>query len=178
MLGVAFEGRRREAELGERRLPRTTSGAVAGAAAGARLGSGEWPIDAVAADDEPTDSSLGWRPTRARSEVKRFVAVFLVRLKPTPPGFRSSEDGASMLRPLLASEPGDVSELVLQAFMRGLHHAAPGRTYSAPAAIFVWYRIRAHRSFLRGLREIFAGFPASGAHGRASTFISDCVGHA
>lgn len=135
MLGVAFEGRRREAELGERRLPRTTSGAVAGAAAGARLGSGEWPIDAVAADDEPTDSSLGWRPTRARSEVKRFVAVFLVRLKPTPPGLRSSE-GMSTLRPLLASEPGDVSELVLQAFIRGLHHAAPGRTYSAPAAIF------------------------------------------
>ena len=49
--------------------------------------------------------------------MKRFVAVFLVRLKPTPPGFRASEDGASMLRPLLASEPGDVSELVLQAFM-------------------------------------------------------------
>ena len=158
MLGVAFEGRRREAELGERRLPRTTSGAVAGAAAGARLGSGEWPIDAVAADDEPTDSSLGWRPTRARSEVKRFVAVFLVRLKPTPPGFRSSEDGASMLRPLLASEPGDVSELVLQAFMRGLHHAAPGRTYSAPAAIFVWYRIRAHPELFARFEGDFGGF--------------------
>ena len=157
MLGVAFEGRRREAELGERRLPRTTSGAVAGAAAGARLGSGEWPIEAVAADDEPTDSSLGWRPTRARSEVKRFVAVFLVRLKPTPPGFRSSEDGASMLRPLLASEPGDVSELVLQAFMRGLHHAAPGRTYSAPAAIFVWYRAEIPELFAR-FEGDFGGF--------------------
>ena len=45
-------------------------------------------------------------------------------------------DAWLFLRPLLASEPGDVSELVLQAFIRGLHHAAPGRTYSAPAAIF------------------------------------------
>ena len=77
--------------------------------------------------------------------MKRFVAVFLVRLKPTPPGFRSSEDGASMLRPLLASEPGDVSELVLQAFMRGLHHAALGRTRTGH--VTGHGLARAHRSF-------------------------------
>ena len=62
-----------------------------------------------------------------------------------------------MLRPLLASEPGDVSELVLQAFMRGLHHAAPGRTYSAPAAIFVWYRAEIPELFAR-FEGDFGGF--------------------
>ena len=76
-----------------------------------------------------------------------------------PPGFRSSE-GMSTLRPLLASEPGDVSELVLQAFMRGLHHAAPGRTYSAPAAIFDMVPSRDPGAFARfegDLRWVFGG---------------------
>ena len=108
-LGVEHDGRR-----ATRRLP-SAAGAALEEAGGGRGGSSATGATVTVEAADESDSSLGWRPARARSEVNGLVTAFLVRLKPEAlrgPGLASE----STVR-TFASEPGDVSDAVLHAFI-------------------------------------------------------------